>query len=678
MPNDIVIQWMLEYTKIADDDLLVEIISMWHNLAKCYALENQALPFSNDFLVPLQEVLCSKMCKPIEFGGDHNFYDEYAETLSLLIKMHYDDIFHLMIERMETLQFGTDEMMNWVFSIGVVPGSCDEAVEAELMSAIFSIILRYSNPNGNSEGGNAEGAPDQSIISMADAAFLYLAGQFTRYLLKNQQYFNLSLKKIEENITGGQPEFQLVALYSLKKIAIRCGKTLVATEFAQKLFQQFNEIIQQLPPEFHLPLFEGAMYLVKNNPNKNQRDEMTLELFQRVDSISTMAELVPIVDIESLPAMESMIHSMFGQFTSQEIDELSKKNFYDLFIGFIDHFPNSNLLGDFVQLFLDDFGQLCSLIGSQTTAENGGGTLVGIASADVKSLGGFSAIIHAHNEMAKQFMENQNNQEQQGMEESQQENAESEEKFENPNGPLLSNLFTNVVVPAFDMIKENMVDFPTLRQQFFTLIQAFCEDCSLLDPDMITDLLNFVFFGLKHPLPYLSGMCLDIVTNVLSQFDKCEDETFVNGFYEMFYVPLLTNLLALFGDGLHNGLFSQITQTISILLSIAASGKFSQLTQQSLTEILFKKLQELFQECKEDEIGLVANDIVNSIGNNGKLRSILSDFLISSRQIQITASPSMDDELVEHNDSQRTPEMEFLNEQQNGSQFMADNYVFPE
>lgn len=678
LPNDTIIQWMIEYTKAVEDDLLVEIISMWHTVAKCCIIDTQSLPFSNELLIPLQEVLCSKMFKPVEFGGDKNFYDDYSETLLLLFKFQSDEILHIIVEKIDSLPFSSDEMMSWVFSIGAVSGVRNASEEAEIISAIFGIILRYSNQSGggNSGGndGNSESGSGPSISSMADASFLYLAGQYTRYLLGNQQYFNLALRKIEECVTSGHPESQVVALYSFKKIAIGCGKILVKTDFAQKLFQQFNDILQQLPADLHLTLFEAAMNLVKNNPNKSQRDEMALELFQRVDTISIITDLIPIVNQLSLQAMDSMIHSMISQFTSAEIEEQTKKNFYDLFIRFIETFPNTTLLDDFTQLFLDDFGSLASMISNSTADGNGTGTLVGIAEANVKSLSGLAAVIRAHNEVTKRMIESQHQQQQQ---QGEGENAPAV-KIENPNGPLISNLFTNVIVPSFEFIKENFVDFPSLRRQFFLLIQAFCDDCSLMEPDVITELLNIVFFGLKHPDPFISEICLNTVTNILSQFDKYEDESFVNGFYENFYVPLLTNLLALSFDGLHNSFFSTITQTILHLLAIAASGKFNQITQQNLTEIIFKKLHELFQSCSEDEINMVANDIVNSVGDAGKLRSILSDFIISSRQVQITTSPSMDDELIEHPETPRAPEMEFLNEPNSANQIAAESFVFPE
>ena len=167
------------------------------------------------------------------------------------------------------------------------------------------------------------------------------------------------------------------------------------------------------------------------------------------------------------------------------------------------------------------------------------------------------------------------------------------------------------------------------------------------------------------------------MTSILSQFDKCEDDSITTSFYETFYIPLLTNMISLFFDGLHSSLFSQTTQTIAYLLEVAESGKFTSFTQQNMTEIVFKKLQELFPGCNGEEIELVSNDIVNSVGNVEKLRSVLNDFVITSRMIQISPSPSIDDELVEHNDVPKTPEFEFLNDQNSGSQ-ISDSYVFPE
>ncbi|KAK8895135.1 hypothetical protein M9Y10_023577 [Tritrichomonas musculus] len=670
MPNDTVIQWMIEYTKMVDDDLLIEVTSMWHNLTKCYILDLDALPFSGQFLVPLQYVLCSRMCKPVEFGGDKNFYDEYSETLFLLLKMHRAEIFNLIVQKIDAPQFNPDEMMPWIFSIGAVSGICELDEETQFLTTVFNLLLRYANSNGNTDnnGGNGSNSNEASMAMVA-ASFLYISGQYIRFLKSNQQIFNLAIRRIDESILNGPPQMQVVAIYAFKKIAIGCGQSLLTTEFVQKLFQQFNEILQRIPAEYHLTFFEGVTHVVKHNPDKAQREAMTVTLFQRADTIQILTELIPIVDNDSfLPPIESLIHSMFSQFTSPSIDEQSKKSFYDLFCRFIETFPNTSLLNEFVQLFMNDFNALLTVLNNSNGDNNN------IPYANAKSLSGFATIIRAQNVLTNRIIQSQNNnQSNSNSNNNEGEGETSSEKFENPNTNLISMLFNNVVVPTFNLIKENFTDYPSLRQQFFILINSFYDDCSLLGTDSISTLLDFIFFGLKHPHPYISELSMNCITNILSQINKCEDVTFVSGFYSTFYVPILMNLLGLLFDGFHSSLFSQITHTIGHLLTIAALGKFTQYTQQNITEVLFKKLHELFPSVNEEEIGLVSNDIVNAVDNIGKLRMVLSDFMIASRQIQITASPSIDEELVEHND-----QLEFLNDQNIGNQIATDACAFPD
>ncbi|OHT10225.1 hypothetical protein TRFO_20522 [Tritrichomonas foetus] len=590
MPNDTVTQWMIEYTKIVDEDLLCDIISMWHSLTKCYIFDAQSLPFSSQFLVPLQYVLCSRMAKPFEFGGNRSFFEECSETLVLLFKMHRAQSLSIIVQKLDVPRF-TPDMMPWIYSVGAVSGVCEVEEERSLLTTIFNILLRFSQAN------------DESITSVI-ASFFYIASQYTRYLKSNLQILDLALRKlVDAFVAKNNQPLQLVAVNAFKKIAIGCGPILVETGYAQRLFEQFNDFLMNIPSEMHLTFFEGITHIVRHCVNQAQKQTMIISLFEKANTVQILTELIPIVNESFKAPLENLMRSIFQQFVNPEISEDDKEALYELFGRFLETFPNTMLLNDFIQLFMNDF----------------------TANKSALALNCFAIIVNSGNR------------------------------------DVIPMLYSNILMPTFSLISEDYVNYPDIRQNFFLLVHSFFNFFNFLDTDAITVLLHYTFFGLKHPQPQTSEMSMNCISNVLCQLDKNEDAEFVNGFYQIFYEQLMNELIALLFDGLHSALFSQITHTIGHLLSIAESGKIMVLNQNQIIDVVFRKLRTICPECNEEEVGLVANDIVNSAGNNGKLRQVLSDFVIASRQLQTPGSSNVEDDLLELREISPAPlELEFL------------------
>ena len=593
MPNDTVTQWMIEYTKIVDDDLLSIIISMWHNLTKCYIFDTQSLPFSSQFLIPLQYIICSRMAKPVEFGGDRSFYEECSETLILLFKMHRAQILSVIVQKLDVTIFEPD-LLPWIFSVGAVSGVCEPDEERSLISTIFGILLRLSQ-NGENDLGTLS------------ASFFFIAGQYTRYLINDPQTLDLALKMIMDTFMMDDMKLKFIALHSFKKIAIGCGPILIKNGFAQRLFMDFNNLILQIPQEFQLTFFEGISHIVRHCSDEKQKRSMIISLFEKANTVEILTELIPIVNEPFRQPLEGLIKNIFPQFIQIENDSEEKEALFELFRTFLEVFPNTDLLNDFIQILTNDYQKYTSALALKCLA-----TIVN-----------------------------------------------------NGNKELIPMLFNTIVIPTYQNLENNFVDHPDVRLNFFILVESFFNFFTFLDTEAISTLFNYAFFGLKHPQPDISEISMNCISNALSLLDKNynkspEDSEFIIGFYQVFYERLLSELISLLFDGLHSSLFSQITHTIGHLLNIAASGKISMFTHDQIVQIVFKKLHTLFPVYNEEEIVLVSNDIVNSAGNNGKLRQVLSDFVIASKQLPGNTC-NLEDDLLELKEiSPASIELEFL------------------
>ena len=143
LPNDTAIKWMIEYSKIVDDELFVQIIDMCHSLEKIFIFDFQVLPFSNCLLFPLQYALCSRMPKPPEYNGDKELFDKMSETIVLLFGMHRNEILVVIVEKINLPNY-VEAMVLFIYSIGATSGVCDENEEKAFLSVIIESMLRLN------------------------------------------------------------------------------------------------------------------------------------------------------------------------------------------------------------------------------------------------------------------------------------------------------------------------------------------------------------------------------------------------------------------------------------------------------------------------------------------------------------------------------------------------------
>lgn len=340
MPNDTIVQWMIEYTKIVDDSIFPKVVDSWYKLTKIFIFGDLSLPFSNVYLLPLQYALCSRMPRPYEYNGDKLLYSKISDTLNLLLQIHKSDILQILIQRIDQNEF-TYDMLPYIFSIGAIT-ICDFKEEKEFLDSFINIFLKYLNSD------------NEINVQKATVAFIYVIAHYPRYLSSNQEILELTLHKYFDYLRSDNEAIQGVAIKAFVNLSKTCGKTLVERNYIQKFFEDLPELLKCIPSSLHYDFYQCYVYFITYCNDVSIKNRMILTLFQHAYQIEIYTLLITISDSTFQTPIEEIVQGYIKTFVESQ-NEQQKHMIFELYEAFLERFPNSPLVSHLFSLFQSDF-----------------------------------------------------------------------------------------------------------------------------------------------------------------------------------------------------------------------------------------------------------------------------------------------------------------------------------
>lgn len=331
MPNDTLVQWMIEYTRFLNDELFNDVIEMWLYLAITTMTDGNSLPFSAEYLVPLQAVLCQRMAHPEEFGGEEGLFEKMGNTLKWLMKVRHGEIVHMLIDGVRREQFD-ESALPLFFSIGAICGTCNVEEEEALLSAAFESLVRWSS----CEGGSV----------MVRSLYLFLMSMNVRYLSRHRNLFDLTIEKFMESLQTDDFSAKHVAVSAFRRLAH--SRLFTETRFSMKVVEDIESFLGMLPPDLHAKFYDGLIMIAKLCQNQQQRHAVVLSLFKHCSSLEILTQLFPIIDESFQAPVEELMQSIL-----QGIDSVPDRHpYYVLFEAFLTALPGTNLQRDLLDCFI--------------------------------------------------------------------------------------------------------------------------------------------------------------------------------------------------------------------------------------------------------------------------------------------------------------------------------------
>lgn len=331
MPNDSLIQWMIEYTRFVEDELFSNIIEMWLYLAMTCMIDGTSLPFSAQYLVPLQAVFCQRMAKPEEFGGEEGLFEKMGNTLKMLCKVRHGQILEMLIQGVKVDHFHGD-VLPLFFTVGAITGVCRVEEEEVLVSTAIESILNWV-----SQGEE---------IAFSVSLYLFVISLNIRYLYHHPDIFEITLQKMVECFQNDSILVKTVAVSAFKRLS--ASRLFTETGFAMKVLEQVETLLRMIPEELHTQFYEGLTILAKSCQDPQQKYAVIVTLFKYCSSLDILAQLIPIADA----SFQEPIEALMTKFLEEMESVTDRHPYYVIFESMLNVFPKTALRDRLVECFM--------------------------------------------------------------------------------------------------------------------------------------------------------------------------------------------------------------------------------------------------------------------------------------------------------------------------------------
>ncbi|KAI8878522.1 ARM repeat-containing protein [Backusella circina FSU 941] len=125
------------------------------------------------------------------------------------------------------------------------------------------------------------------------------------------------------------------------------------------------------------------------------------------------------------------------------------------------------------------------------------------------------------------------------------------------------------------MIKDNFVDYPEIRYEFYRLLFILCKKyfSEMLDiEDLVPLFIDSVMWGTKHTIKDISQLALKTCLDMINTAVELEDEDKSSLFFEKFYVRILRDIIEVLVDPDRRNGFNFQSQVLSRMLQIVQEG----------------------------------------------------------------------------------------------------------
>ncbi|KAL0208195.1 hypothetical protein P9112_010782 [Eukaryota sp. TZLM1-RC] len=213
-------------------------------------------------------------------------------------------------------------------------------------------------------------------------------------------------------------------------------------------------------------------------------------------------------------------------------------------------------------------------------------------------------------------------------------------------GIVSMDIFKSIVNPTLAMISNDYESWPDLRTAFFTMISAIV-DRSLfevinLGEDQLTLLIQTIIWASKHNISDQSELGLVALRNLVKKISHRND--FVNSFLSKYFIYIFHEIFAILTDTFHKSTFDKQVEVISNLISALLQSPSSlpigteppQPAGMSNVEYfqlwISNVLKSGFPNLGQSHIAEFVKQLTSFAGDVSRLRSLLADFLVSTRQ----------------------------------------------
>ncbi|GAA5840344.1 hypothetical protein JCM5353_002789 [Sporobolomyces roseus] len=578
-------------------------------------------------------------------------YKSMREVLVYLTHLDVVDTEMIMTEKLSKQVDGSEwswaNLNTLCWAIGSISGAMNEETEKRFLVTVIKDLLGLTEMK--------RGKDNKAVVA---SNIMYIVGQYPRFLKAHWKFLKTVVNKLFEFAHETHEGVQDMACDTFIKIAQKCRRHFVMQQsgeqepFVDEILRNLQRITCDLSPAQIHTFYEAVGYMISAQPNKPQQELLISNL---------MAAPNAAWDQLMAQAAQSGTEILSNPENIKILSNILKTN--TAACSSIGTF----FLPQLARIYMDLLGLYTAVSGiiSATTAEQG---LIATKTPKVRGLRTIKKEIlklvgetyirkaedleGVNRDLIPPLLEAILGDYKQNIPAARDaEVLSTMVTIVSRLGPLMTDKIPAVLDAVFEctlsMINQDLTEFPEHRVAFFRLLRVIninCFDALLTIPaPQFKLVMDSVVWATKHTMRDIGDLgltiCVELIDNVVAAGPNTS-----NGFFQAYYLPLLSDMFFVLTDADHKSGFKSTALVLARLIRLVETGDIQVPLDPSVTsapgnsafvaEHSANLLKQAFPHLQLSSITTFISALREQYGDFNKFRITLRDFLISLREFQ--------------------------------------------
>ncbi|ODV78165.1 chromosome region maintenance protein 1 [Suhomyces tanzawaensis NRRL Y-17324] len=577
-------------------------------------------------------------------------YKSMREVLVYLTHLNVNDTEQIMNEKLarqiDESEWSWQNINTLCWAIGSISGTMNEDMEKKFLVNVIKDLLSLTEMK--------RGKDNKAVVA---SNIMYIVGQYPRFLKAHWRFLKTVVNKLFEFMHETHEGVQDMACDTFIKITTKCKKHFAVVQqqerepFIMEIINNIQSITEDLQPQQVHTFYEACGIIISAQTQKDSRDKL-------------------LSDLMTLP---NMAWSTIIQNAGQDPQLLTNSENVKIIANII----KTNVAvckalgpGFYSQLGLM-YVDMLSLYKAVSTMISESIEKEGLISTKTPKVRSLRTIKKEILKMIETYINQSNNYEEIVRDLSQplfgavledyNSNVPDARDAEvlncmtalvNKTGHLIPEgvvlILQNVFECTLDMIKNDFVEYPEHRVEFYKLLKEInaksFQALLQLSGDAFQSLINAALWAFKHNNREVEDNGLILTIELIENVEKLGDTTFTKAFYQNFYFQILSDTFYVFTQPDHKSGFRYQAQLLAHLIHLVednviktplyTSEQAPEGTTNSayLIQYLAQLLSSAFENLQKEQLLNFLNVLTSIYNDLYKFKATLRDFLVQLKE----------------------------------------------
>lgn len=577
-------------------------------------------------------------------------YKSMREVLVYLTHLNVVDTEEIMREKLarqiDESEWSWQNINTLCWAIGSISGTQNEDMEKRFLVSVIKDLLSLTEMK--------RGKDNKAVVA---SNIMYIVGQYPRFLKAHWKFLKTVVNKLFEFMHETHEGVQDMACDTFIKITTKCKKHFVAIQpqerepFIDEIIRNIQSITEDLHPQQVHTFYEACGIIISAQTIKTARDKL----------------------LSDLMALPNMAWSAILQQAGQDPQLLTNTENVKIIANIIK--TNVSVCKALGPGFYSQLGlmyvDMLSLYKAVSTMISDSVATDGIIATKTPKVRGLRTIKKEILKMIETYIHQADNCEEIVRDLAQPLFGAVLEDYKSnvadardaevlncmtaligkvghmiPEGVVL--ILQNVFECTLDMIKNDFVEYPEHRVEFYKLLKEINSKSfpSLLQlsGDAFQSLINAALWAFKHDNREVEDNGLSLTLQLIENVEGLGDTPFTKAFYENFYFQILSDTFYVFTQPDHKSGFRYQSQLLAQLIHLVEDDviKYPLYTEEQapkgtsnstyLKQYLAHLLSSAFENLQQEQLVNFLNVLTSVYKDLNKFKATLRDFLIQIKE----------------------------------------------